>query len=58
MGKLQVLTAGLSIGKAKEDVLGRYGLAKETVGQGFNPSLLEISGKLRRYMFSKAPGTC
>ena len=37
MGKLRVLTGGLLIGKAKEDVLGRYGLAKETVGQGFNP---------------------
>jgi hypothetical protein len=37
MGKLQVLTAGLSIGKAKEDVRGRYGPAKETVGWGFNP---------------------
>src|SRR5215469_10770671 len=37
MGKLQVLIAGLSIGKAKEDVLGRYGLAEETVGQGSNP---------------------
>src|SRR5215469_8833044 len=37
MGKLRVLTAGLSIGKAKEDVLGRFGPAKKTVGQGSNP---------------------